>query len=102
MATAAPPLKQSRHRMKPEEFGARLRDLREAKGVTQKQLAAFLKVSHATVSVWESGGNTPNFVQVVKIAEFLGVPVEEFAVIPDDIRPRTIGRPKKKHEDEDE
>ena len=81
--------------VKPKQFGARLRQLREEAGVSQKELADHLKLSDATISQWEGGVRSPNFVVVVKIAEFLKKEMNDFAVIPDEIRPRTAGRPKR-------
>ena len=39
-------------------FGERLQELRRARGMTQEDFAAQLKVSRQAVSKWESAGDT--------------------------------------------
>ena len=53
--------------------GARLRMLREKKGITVEQLAARLGVSYRTVYRWESGDHDPPFNLLPKIANILGL-----------------------------
>jgi transcriptional regulator with XRE-family HTH domain len=38
-----------------------LREAREARGLSQQELAALLRVSHATISRWESGERNPKY-----------------------------------------
>lgn len=40
-------------------FAARLRELREAAGLSQVELAAAVGVPQSTLSRWETGGNVP-------------------------------------------
>ena len=42
------------------EIGSRIRKYREARGLSQKQLAARLGVSNSRVSNWEQGVNRPD------------------------------------------
>lgn len=79
----------------PIQFGARLRNIREAVGLTQAELARRIDVSKQTLASWETGHRTPNFIDVVRCASVLGRNVEDFAVIPDVIPERKMGRPAK-------
>jgi transcriptional regulator with XRE-family HTH domain len=59
-------------------FGKKLRKLREAKGITQQQLAEKLGfVSNSYVSEVESGKFIPSKEKLKKIAKALGVPFRE-------------------------
>ena len=59
------------------EFGSRLKALRQAKGIRQEDLAAALDVSRNTVIRWESGDNEPRVSEIVKIAAVLDVSLDE-------------------------
>ena len=50
------------------DFGERLRVLRQAKGLTQKQLALQLGLSKSVVSSYENGFRYPSFDVLIKIA----------------------------------
>ena len=50
------------------DFGERLRALRQAKGLTQRQLALQLSLSKSVVSSYENGFRYPSFEVLVKIA----------------------------------
>lgn len=54
-----------------------IRQLREAKGLTQKQLAAQLSVSDKTISKWETGRGLPDIGILMELAAVLGVSVQE-------------------------
>jgi transcriptional regulator with XRE-family HTH domain len=58
--------------MKPEWFGIRLRELREAAGLTQQQLADRVGCTWEAVSRWERGAREPGWSQVVAICAALG------------------------------
>ena len=45
-----------------------MRELRQAKGLTQEQLAEKLYVKRRTVSGWETGANEPSLEMISKIA----------------------------------
>ena len=47
------------------KIGIRIRDFRESKGLTQKELAEIVGVQDAVISNWETGRNRPN-VDVLK------------------------------------
>ena len=59
------------------EFHEKLQELRKRKGLTQEELAAYLYVSRAAVSKWESGRGDPNIDSLKAIAKFFGVTVDE-------------------------
>ena len=50
------------------DFGERLKTLRQAKGLTQKQLALQLGLSKSVVSSYENGFRYPSFDVLIKIA----------------------------------
>lgn len=59
-------------------FGQReeLREAREAKGLTQAQLADLIGMSRKTVNTVENGVFVPSTVVALKLARALGEPVE--------------------------
>ena len=54
-----------------------IKDARTALGITQEQLAAILGVTQGTVAQWETGRSHPSFDKLPKVAEALGVTVDE-------------------------
>jgi transcriptional regulator with XRE-family HTH domain len=48
-------------------------------GLTQRQLAKCLGVSHMSISHWESARNEPSARQLRALAEAFGVPMERIA-----------------------
>lgn len=64
--------------MESKEFGRRLRQAREAKHLTQGQLAKKMGTSHATVSNWENGKTkTVRAELLLKAANALNVKVDK-------------------------
>ena len=59
------------------EAGRKIRLARVGKGLSQAALAERLKVSQATVALWESGNTFPKASNLVELAELLEIPVEE-------------------------
>lgn len=59
--------------------GDRLRELRQAMEITQRELASYLGVSYAMPSFWESGGNNPSGENLKKMIDLFGVPMSFFA-----------------------
>lgn len=55
------------------EFGAFLAKLRKEKGCLQKEVAAYLNVTVATVSNYEKGVHTPDLDTLIKLADFYDV-----------------------------
>lgn len=59
-----------------DELHNRLRELREAKGMTQAQLAEAIGVSRKTVNTVENGVFVPSTIIALKLAAVLGETVE--------------------------
>ena len=57
-------------------FGARLRALRRAQGLTQADVGRALGVAASTVSMYESGKREPSLDTILGIARLLGAPLE--------------------------
>jgi transcriptional regulator with XRE-family HTH domain len=58
------------------DFGARLRELREAAGLTQKELAEAAGASLRGVAQWEQGVREPAWSSVVMLCDALDVSTE--------------------------
>lgn len=54
----------------------RVRELREARGMQQKELAIDLHVTQPTISDWESGKKVPSARSTQKIADYFGVTLD--------------------------
>lgn len=54
----------------------RVRELRESKGIQQKELAIDLGVTQPTVSDWESGRKVPSAKNTAKLADYFAVSVD--------------------------
>ena len=61
----------------------RIRELREERGLQQKELAIELGISQPTVSDWEAGRKTPSAKSTLKLAKFFEVSVEYLLGIKD-------------------
>ena len=59
-------------------FGEKLRELREAKGWTQKVLADAAVTNQQSVGRWETGAQVPGFDAVQALCGALGVPCAVF------------------------
>ncbi len=55
------------------EFGEFLAKLRKERGILQKQVAAYLNVTVATISNYEKGVHTPDINTLIKLADFYDV-----------------------------
>lgn len=51
----------------------RIKELREAKGIQQKELAIALEIGQSTISQWESGRQEPNPRQRIKLCRYFGI-----------------------------
>jgi transcriptional regulator with XRE-family HTH domain len=58
-------------------FGTRLRELRTAAGLTQRELAKRSGTSSAAISNFEAGNNAPTLGTLVRLADALGRDVTE-------------------------
>lgn len=59
------------------EFGEKLRQLREERGMTQQTVAEKLYVTRQAVSRWECGARYPDLLTAKKIAQLLNVTIDE-------------------------
>ena len=57
-------------------FIERFRELREQRGLKQKEIAEILHVQPSTISGWETGRNQPNYDILIVIARFFGVTID--------------------------
>ena len=73
----------------PLDFGRRVRELRCARDLTLRALAARLEVSPATMSAIENGKTGVSAQRVARLAEELGVPVQRMFGQPDAGTPST-------------
>ena len=55
---------------------SKIRQMREARGMTQQDLAKTIGVSQATVSDWESGKINPDLVRAVKLADLFNTSLD--------------------------
>lgn len=55
----------------------KLKELRQAKKLTQIEIAKELGVSHTTVSMWETGAALPRAGKLIKLADILDCTVDE-------------------------
>ena len=59
-------------------FSKRLKELREERHLTQKELSQKLNVSQTTVAKWEAGDREPCFDMLVKLADFFECSADYF------------------------
>ena len=57
-------------------FPDRLKELRNAKGVTQKSMAEFLGVTETSYQYYEYGKREPNHETTIKLADFFDVSLD--------------------------
>ena len=57
-------------------FGERLKELRNAKGITQKELAELLNVSGNTVHSWEKDKQEPSMSSLLFLSEYFEVSLD--------------------------
>lgn len=65
----------------------RLRELREEKGISQKELGKLFNVAQNTISNWENGTREPDTKTLVKLAELFECSVDYLVGRTDDPRP---------------
>lgn len=54
-------------------FGQRLRELREERGISQRELAEIIGISKGAVYYYESDGRAPDIVTLEKLCDYFGV-----------------------------
>lgn len=57
-------------------LGKRIGELRKKRGLTQRQLADKLQVSHGRISLYETGDRSPDPEMLKKLADFFGCSVD--------------------------
>lgn len=55
----------------------KIKELREAKGLTQKYIADVMGVDQSAVVRWENGAALPNAAKLPKLAQLLGCTIDE-------------------------
>ena len=55
----------------------RLRELRKLKGLSQKEIAQSLGVTQSLISAYEKGERVPPIKKLLRLADILGVTIEE-------------------------
>ena len=58
------------------EFATRLREIRQEKKISQKDLADLLHVSKMCISHWEKGNSEPSIAQLKTLATYFSVSVD--------------------------
>jgi ribosome-binding protein aMBF1 (putative translation factor) len=72
------------------EIGRMVRELREARGLSQRELAARMGTTQSVVGRLEAGGSRPTIVTLDRVAQALGVRLEvRFHDVQGPSRPRT-------------
>jgi transcriptional regulator with XRE-family HTH domain len=79
------------------DFGPRLRELREAAGLTQGQLAERAALHPQAIVKLERGEREPAWATVLVLVKALGVSCEAFMTPASAPSKRTPGRPPKRH-----
>ena len=83
--------------MSAEWFAGRLKELREAAGLTQQQLAERAGMNRFGVAQLEQGRNKPGWETVLILSPALGVSCEAFNQEPEASSQPRRGRPRKPH-----
>lgn len=55
------------------KFGERLKELRQEKNISTRELALAIGVSNSIISKWEKGQRTPTIDNLYSVAVFFGV-----------------------------
>ena len=73
-------------------FGRRLKELRQKRGLSQKELAAVIGVHQFQISKYETGAYFPTVGKVMELAKFLQVGLAELfgEVIPEEAEVRNV------------
>lgn len=72
------------------ETGRRLRELREAAGLSQSKLATMMEVSRNAISQWESGETQPSSRRLSKLARILKVPIDDIMASAPEVRDKIL------------
>lgn len=58
------------------KFSSRLKELREEKGMSQRELARALRFASSTLAMWESDARMPDAATLDKLSNYFGVTVD--------------------------
>lgn len=64
-------------------LGARIRQLRKERGLSQEALAGALEVSRQAVTKWEDGSSLPSTANLFALSGFFGVPLSDLTGTPE-------------------
>ncbi|HEX7153249.1 MAG TPA: helix-turn-helix transcriptional regulator [Thermoanaerobaculia bacterium] len=78
MNATVPPVNKSERLREAIEFGARVRELRVKRDLTQEQLAESAGMNVVQLSNLERGANEPKLSTILRLAQALGVTLAEF------------------------
>lgn len=67
-----------------KEFGIRLSDILNRRGIMQNELADMTQISYVTISNYIRGINTPSYSNASRIARALHMPLDAFTYVPID------------------
>lgn len=59
------------------EIGAKLKEARMTKGLTQESVAEEIKVSRQTISNWENEKSYPDIVSVIKLSDLYNISLDQ-------------------------
>lgn len=62
--------------MKKNKFAKNIKELREQKNISQKELASELKVSQRVISYWEHGDSEPDLEALCRVADYFDVTID--------------------------
>lgn len=65
-------------------IGHKLKTLRKGRKLTQEKAAEMLGITRATVSNYEVGRRSPHISELKRIADFYGVGLDYFGIVPTD------------------
>jgi transcriptional regulator with XRE-family HTH domain len=57
-------------------LGEKIKELREARGITQEELAVAMSLSRPTITKYETGERTPDLITATRVAEFFGISLD--------------------------
>lgn len=76
------PQTQTESVQKAQDLGARIRQLRTERGLSQEALAEALDVSRQAVAKWERGASLPSTANLLALSRISGVPLSELTGMP--------------------
>ena len=65
-------------RLSPKQIGKRILDLRKLKGLSQEDLAKFLKIPRSSIAQIELGNRNVSVIEIIKLSEVLNFSLDKF------------------------